>query len=171
MPRTLLRRSPSGCWHSGDGDGMKISTACMIAMVALACGESTGVEPLTLGELVGTWRATAIEVTNQLDTSLEEDLFASGVRWRMTVDLSGAFAVELSNSFGADSYAGTVTIVADSLVLTSAETNPTRVPMHYTFQSPVLTVAWAGTEQCGSYGWRAAQCPIPVIFRMTLEKE
>ena len=89
----------------------------------------------------------------------------------MTVDLSGTFAVEFSNSFGADSYDGAVTIVADSLVLTSPETNPMRVPMHYTFLRGVLTVTWAGTEQCGSYGWRAAQCPIPATFRVVLEKE
>lgn len=150
---------------------MKIWCAGLVAAAVLGCGESVGVQPLTMEGLVGTWRATAIHVTNQLNTSLQEDLFADGVRWRMTVEPSGAFTVELSNAFGSDSYRGTVSVVADSVVLTSSETNPTRVPMHYTFDGSLLTVTWAGAEQCGSYGWTAANCPIPVVFRMVLAKE
>ncbi len=153
-----------------DRSVMRVTRRLIVLLLPAACSSATGVEQLTLADLVGTWDATAIEVTNNLDPSLQEDLYAQGVRWQITVTDEGAFTVELANPFGTDSYSGTISVEGDSLVLVSSETAPPRWPLHYVFDGGTLDLTWLGTEQCGSYGWTAPQCPIPVTFRMTLRK-
>ena len=149
---------------------MRVRRRLAVLLVPVACSSATGVEQLTLADLVGTWDATAIEVTNNLDPSLQEDLYALGVRWQITVTGAGTFTVELANPFGTDSYSGTISIEGDSLVMESTETASARWTLHYVFDGGAIDLTWVGTEQCGSYDWTAPECPIPVTFRMTLRK-
>lgn len=150
---------------------MKLVRLYVVTLAGVACAETASVDDLTLGDLVGTWDATAIQVTNNLDTVLQEDLFAQGVRWRLTVAAGGTFVAALANPIGTDSYAGTITVEGDSLILVSPDVAPPRVAMHYVYSAGALHLTWIGVEQCGSYGWTAPECPIPVTFRMSLRRQ
>jgi hypothetical protein len=151
---------------------MKRTHWLLLPLVALACfdGPSEVEEGITMAELAGTWDATAIQVTNNLEPTLQEDLFALGVRWRMVVAVEGTFRVDFANPVGADGYGGSLDILGDSLILTSAETSPARQAMHYVYDEGVLGLTWLGEEQCGSYGWTAEECPIPATFEMSALK-
>jgi hypothetical protein len=137
---------------------------------ALACGDGTGPD-LTLALLAGTWTATDVSVTNNLDPSLSEDLYALGVRFQIDIGTDGAFAVEFSNPLGSDGYDGTLTVEGDSVILTSPDLQPARMALHAKLEGEALALAWVGTEQCGSYEWEADDCPIPVTFAMRLERD
>lgn len=142
----------------------------MAALVA-ACGEPSGV-PATVTDLAGTWTARAITVTNDLDPSLREDLFALGVRWEVTIAETGEFMIALSNPFGSDTQEGQLTIEGDSMILAVSDVPdpPRRESIHYVYTGDRLTLTFLGTEQCGSYGWQAEECPIPATFRLTTER-
>jgi hypothetical protein len=140
-----------------------------LATATLACGDGTGPD-LTLANLTGTWTATQIRVTNNLDPSLAEDLYALGFRFRIVIEGDGAFAVEFSNPLGSDGYEGTLAVEGDSLIMTRGDLPGERLPIQADLDRDALTLTWQGTEQCGSYDWEADTCPIPATFSLTLER-
>jgi hypothetical protein len=141
-----------------------------LAGASVACGDGTGPD-LTLANLAGIWTATEISVTNNLEPDLTEDLFAEGVRFQITIEGDGAYAVEFSNPLGSDGYDGSLTVEGDSLILLRSDVPGERTGVHARFESDQLALTWLGTEQCGSYGWHAPTCPIPATFSLTLARE
>ena len=146
-------------------------SSSVLAGAVLACGDGTGPgNGLTLANLAGTWTATEISVTNNLDPSLVEDLHALGVRLQMVIEADGAFEVEFSNPIGSDTYGGMLTVEDGLLIMARADDPAERLSIEAVLDGDGLTMAWEATEQCGSYGWQAATCPIPVTFSLTLER-
>ena len=137
-------------------------------LAGLGCGDGVSPAPLTLEQLAGRWIADTIRVTNNLQPDLVEDAYALGVRWQLKITLPNTFEVQLSNPMGSDSYGGSIELVGDSLIAT--RTDGPRDAMHIRLEGGRLHLSVAATEQCGSYGWRAPTCPIPVTIFFSLER-
>jgi hypothetical protein len=149
---------------------MKALGVGVILVTALGCGNGTGVSEVSLTDLAGNWEANAIQVANNLVPGQTADAYAEGVRWGITLAESGTFAIDLANPAGTDSYGGVVSVKADSLILESLEITPSRLAMHFALERDGLVLTWLSVEQCGSYGWSAAECPIPVTIRIDLDR-
>jgi hypothetical protein len=61
-------------------------TVLAVGIVALACGDATGVDP---EDLVGTWRASSAIVQNPADPSETADLVAMGLSFTFIFEASG----------------------------------------------------------------------------------
>ncbi len=94
-----------------------MTAAPLVALLALACGDATGIAP---DELQGTWTASTFMFTNQANAAESVDLITLGARFTLTIRADSTFTTTLVEPDGtADTDNGTVDVTGS--VLTIAE--------------------------------------------------
>jgi hypothetical protein len=86
------------------------------ALVASACGDSTGV---TVEDLVGTWNATMYRYTDNANAAQQIDLIAQGASFTMTVTAGGTVSTLFDDGQGGTS-SDSGTLSPDGTTLTIA---------------------------------------------------
>jgi hypothetical protein len=85
-----------------------------LAILALACGEATGV---TIADLVGTWNATKLEFTNKANPAQKVDLVPLGAQARLVVEPSGRAITTFSFQGSTEVDTSQIVIRGDTLLV------------------------------------------------------
>ena len=93
----------------------RLTAVCVSAVLATACGESTGV---TVQDLEGTWNATLYQYTDNANAASQVDLIAfQGASFTMTVTADGTVSTLFDDGVGGTS-SNSGTISSDGTTVT-----------------------------------------------------
>ncbi len=95
------------------------SLAALVALsMGVACGDSNAPDPLTLENLVGTWRATQFLFTQQSDPSTFFDLIQNSGSVTITIAANGTYVGQQSAFGNTETLSGTITVSGSFVTLT-----------------------------------------------------
>ncbi len=102
----------------------RFTVATLVLLLALACGDSTGISP---EQLAGTWTATEYVFTNQANSSQSVDWIPLGASFTLTIRADSTFTATLGELDGTvDTNTGTVSVVDNVFTIArSGQGSPT----------------------------------------------
>ena len=109
--------------------------------MGVACGDSNAPDPLTLENLVGSWRATQFLFTQQSDPSTFFDLIQNSGTVTITISANGTYVGQQSAFGSTETSSGTITVSSRFVTLTDDDEpgDPTQFAATLTGNTLTLT--------------------------------
>lgn len=126
-----------------------------LALVGMACGDSTGVE---VQDLVGSWNASLYQYTDNANPAQQVDLIVQGASFDMTVTADGTVSTLLDDGVGGTS--------SDSGVLTPDGTTLTIAGTAYAAQRAGDVLTLTDTTNAYDFDSNGSDDPATLMIRM-----
>jgi hypothetical protein len=120
--------------------------AVLVALsMSVACGDN-GPDPLTLDDLVGTWRATQFVFTKQSDPSRFFDLIQNSGVVTIVIAANGTYSGQQSAFGVTETFSGTITVSGSFVSLTDDEDPGDPTDFAASLTGNTLTLATSDAE-------------------------
>jgi hypothetical protein len=128
---------------------VSVQTLTLVVLASLSaagCGSdsSTGPGAVTVADLVGSWKATSVLLTNQANPSQQFDIVAAGGELRMTVLVGGGARTWLELGDFSDEWDALLTLSGNQLTSTPVEASRPTQRHTITLEGSELTATNSG---------------------------